>query len=326
MGKFKNPYPNLNIDDYSHLYEIDSRFKCSKCERSRKFFCYTCSKFPDTDNKPPPKVKIPFEINIIKHKQEVDGKSTSSHAKILTEDQVEIFIYPNIPDYRKEIDDVVLIFVSPHAVDIKSLLEGQKKFKLKNNYGLARGELMGTLLMKDLNEIKDEENDVKMLENGHEKKSLFLDKLPFKKAIFIDSTWKQCRSIFHDERLNSLTAVIIQHRKTIFWRKQKDVPDWFLSTIEAIHQFLIEVHIQAWGIEKHYFDNCLQDFRYHNTDWIPKEKIIDSEMDISEKRDKEKVPYNGQYDNILYFYSFFYSFIHSLDNPNAEFKSIKLVD
>lgn len=258
-----------------------------------------------------PKVKLPFDIDIIKHKQEIDGKSTSSHAKMLTNDQVKIHIYPDIPEYDK--DEVVLIFVSPNAVDVKGLLRGHRRFKLKENHGLERGNKIGTLLTRDLREIvaedltkEEDENDLTM--------DFTLDNLPIKKAIFIDSTWRQCRSIYKDSRINTLNTVIIQNRKTIFWRKQKGVPDWFLSTIEAIHQFLVEFHVHAWGISKHYYDNCLQDLKLVDFNWIPAQKIIDT-RDSSEK-ETSLTPYDGQYDNLLFFYSFFYSLIHSLDDPN----------
>jgi hypothetical protein len=209
---------------------------------------------------------------------------------------------------------VVLIFVSPEAVDVKTLLRGQKKFKLKDNYGLSKGVIMGTLLKRDLSEIVAEQpqEDEKDAEN---ETLLTVDTLPFKKAVFIDSTWTQCRTIFRDPRVSCMNSVIIQNRKTIFWRKQNDVPDWYLSTIEAIHQFLLEVHIHAWGIDKNYYDNCLQDFKLYSTDWISSKKIIDTK-DCPESEGKITSPYNGQYDNILFFYSFIYSLIHSLDDPN----------
>jgi hypothetical protein len=311
MRNIKKPYPSLNIADYSHIFEVSVRFKCDSCKKNRKFFCYSCS-IPHPEITVP-NVKLPFKIDIVKHRQEADGKSTSCHAKMLAGSQVNIYEYPNIPDYEKEKEDCVLLFVSPNAVDIKSLFKGCRKLELKENYGLEKGYRIGTLLTKNLKEIVDEEKQQEVVSNSNKSEDVYtLDNLPFKKAVFIDSTWKQCRGIYQDQRIQALSTVIIQNRITKFWRKQKGAPNWFLSTIEAIHQFLVEFHINAWGISKTYYDNCLKDFQLLNTDWIPEDKIISLDTEQNELI----TPYNGQYDNLLFFFSFVHSLIHSLDNPN----------
>jgi hypothetical protein len=43
-----------------------------------------------------------LKIDIIKHPSEVDGKSTSAHAKVLAPDDVSIYTYPCIPDYPRD--------------------------------------------------------------------------------------------------------------------------------------------------------------------------------------------------------------------------------
>lgn len=308
---YKRPFPNLNINDISELFELKERFECIGCKKSRKFFCYTCSS-PNPDVKEVPHIKTPFKIDIIKHKKELVGKSTSCHAKLVAPDDVEIFEYPSIPDYKEE-DKAVLIFVSPDSVDIKSLFRGHKKLKLKQNYGFAKGSKPSTLLKKNLSEIVDDEALEEYESNVVPNQTYSLENLPIKKAVFIDSTWSQCRGMFKDERLKNLTCVIIQNRHTRYWRPNgSDHPSWFLATIEAIHQFLFEFHVFAWGIEKSYFDNCLLDFNLISTDWIPKEKIIDSTgTSSSEEKDSMLLPYNGQYDNLLYYFSFVYSLVHS---------------
>lgn len=308
--KFKRPFPNLNINDISHLFELEDRFECSGCKKSRKFFCYTCSR-PNPVSDEAPHIKIPFKIDIIKNKKELVGKSTSCHAKLVASEDVEIYEYPTIPDYKEE-DKAVLIFVSPDAVDIKSLFRGHKKLKLKHNYGFAKGSKPSTLLKKNLSEIVDDEA-LEEYESDYvvPNQAYSFENLPIKKAVFIDSTWSQCRGMFKDERLKNLTCVIIQNRETQFWRPNgKHHPSWFLATIEAIHQFLFEFHVFAWGIEKNYFDNCLHDLKLISTDWIPKDKIIDTSTSV-EKKETLLLPYNGQYDNLLYYFSFVYSLVHS---------------
>ena len=47
-------------------------------------------------------IKLPVKIDIIKHPNETDGKSTAIHAKILAPDDVNIYTYPCIPDFETE--------------------------------------------------------------------------------------------------------------------------------------------------------------------------------------------------------------------------------
>ena len=42
---------------------------------------------------------MPLKVDIIKHPNECDGKSTSAHAAVLAPDDVRVFTYPCIPDY-----------------------------------------------------------------------------------------------------------------------------------------------------------------------------------------------------------------------------------
>jgi len=68
-------------------------------------------------------------------------------------------------------------------------------------------------------------------------------KFPLVELFFIDSTWNQSRGIYKDQRLREIPCVVIQSRISQFWRHQHGSPRWFLATIEAVHQFLIELHI-----------------------------------------------------------------------------------
>ena len=43
--------------------------------------------------------QLPVEIDVIKHPNELDGKSTAVHAAILAPEDVKIYTYPVIPDY-----------------------------------------------------------------------------------------------------------------------------------------------------------------------------------------------------------------------------------
>lgn len=40
--KKKDAFKNYKIDDYAFLDEVEGRSRCPECNKSRKFFCYTC--------------------------------------------------------------------------------------------------------------------------------------------------------------------------------------------------------------------------------------------------------------------------------------------
>lgn len=105
-----DPFEFMRIDDNSFLNDIDGRSRCPKCLRSRKFFCYTCYvPVVDLENRLP-KVQLPVKIDIIKHQREIDGKSTAIHAAILASDYVNIYTYPDIPDYCADDETVIKIY------------------------------------------------------------------------------------------------------------------------------------------------------------------------------------------------------------------------
>lgn len=52
-------------------------------------------------------LQLPIKIDIIKHKRELDGKSTAIHAAILAPDDVSIYTFPNIPDYSVDLSETV---------------------------------------------------------------------------------------------------------------------------------------------------------------------------------------------------------------------------
>jgi DTW domain len=234
---------------------------------------------------------------------------------LLSPDYVRIFEYPEIPDYSEDAGEVILIFPSTKSVSISSLFKSVS-VDFKENHGLEKGFHIGTLLKQNLDDVISDMGKVKLASDEQTEESYTLENLPFKRAVFIDSTWKQCRGIYKDSRINSIKSCIIQNRITKFWRHQRGAPDWYLSTIEAIHQFLFEFHISAWGISQQYYDNCLEDLQL-DPSFIPPNKIMKDEG-IDNEANSICKPYNGQYDNILFFFSFLFSLIHSLgDDANG---------
>lgn len=217
-------------------------------------------------------------MDIIKHKHEIDGKSTAIHGAILAPDDVKIYTYPDIPDYNNE-EKVFLVYPSMKASDVTSLFHDFENLTIEENPKENR-----TLMISYFND-----------NNKSELKLSDLNELPIKKAVFIDSTWNQSRGIYKDERLKCLPCLVIQNRASQFWRHQKGSPRWYLSTIEAIHQFLLETHLNMWGVHPDYEGPFCDNFKGLETN----------------NREKNE-PYHGQYDNMLFFFSHMYKKIHTI--------------
>ncbi|KAL8576628.1 hypothetical protein ACOMHN_025103 [Nucella lapillus] len=116
-----NPFPELEISDASVLDSTDARHKCRKCCKSRKFFCYNCCTANPQIQDKVPRVKLPVKIDIIKNQSEGDGKGTCPHAVVIAPDDVTVYTFPYIPDYDKE--KVVVVYPCKEASTLKELLQ-----------------------------------------------------------------------------------------------------------------------------------------------------------------------------------------------------------
>ncbi|GFN86943.1 Dtw domain-containing protein 1-like, partial [Plakobranchus ocellatus] len=173
---------------------------------------------------------LPITVDIIKHPSEIDGKSTSCHAAVLAPDDVTVFTYPCIPDYDPK--ETVLVFPCDDSISLEDL---RIKFEMKDKATAESTTLNMPLKSSDLTKAKDSslnsassntpgcqidlmkhdctnlaESNIgrkRAAEQTSEElptKCAKLKKcrmLPFKKVVFIDSTWNQTRNIVHDERL-----------------------------------------------------------------------------------------------------------------------------
>lgn len=256
----REPFQHLKIDNVEILDTVEGREICERCYRSRKFFCYTCYT-PVIDEKYFPRVKLPIKIDIIKHPREIEGKSTAVHAAVLAPEDVKIYTYPDFPEIEQN-EETVLIFPSKTAVSIDTLF------------------------------IKEIEKD------GQAFRERIRNDYPIKRAIFIDSTWHQTKSIYKDKRLRELRCVILKSRISQFWRHQKKSPRWYLATIEAIHQFLVELHTCAFDV--------LDYTSRENGSIEDKQKEATSSVFYSNQK------YDGRYDNLLYFFKYMYEKIHTM--------------
>lgn len=235
---------------------------------------------------------MPLKIDIIKHKHEIDGKSTAGHAAILASDDVNVYTYPNIPNYSEE--NVVLIFPSQNAISISQLIKSSNSSNMNKLVEYQEAPLDDlppgynrSTLMKVISKTRHEYD----FRTG-------IKKIPIKKVIFIDSTWNQSKGIYKDERIKNIPSVVIQNRISQFWRHQKGSPRWYLATIEAIHQFLVEIHLHCWGLNPQYTGiyNCFTEKT------VEQFKLLYSDSNEA---------YNGQYDNLLYFFRHMYELIHN---------------
>uniref|UniRef100_A0A8C2YSU9 tRNA-uridine aminocarboxypropyltransferase 1 n=1 Tax=Chinchilla lanigera TaxID=34839 RepID=A0A8C2YSU9_CHILA len=262
----EDPLQNLCLASQEILRKAQQsgRSKCLKCGGSRMFYCYTC--YVPVENVPIeqiPVVKLPLKIDIIKHPNETDGKSTAIHAKLLAPEFVNIYTYPCIPEYEEKDHEVALIFPGPQSISIKDIsLHLQKRTQNKGK--------TDDLERPSIKRKKTEEQESCDFSDGKCKGTTL------KRVIFIDSTWNQTNKIVTDERLQGLLQVELKTRKTCFWRHQKGKPDTFLSTIEAIYYFLgqhrgrtrclvpgalsLSAHslpfTSAWHLASHLEENC----------------------------------------------------------------------
>lgn len=110
------------------LRTIRERYMCEGCQRSVRYYCYRCYKVApclrekDTgeDSLIPPissslahPTRLPLPLTILKHRRELEGKSTAVHAKLLAPESVEIVPFEPQESARE---------VLPLAIDEKSML------------------------------------------------------------------------------------------------------------------------------------------------------------------------------------------------------------
>ncbi|GLG92855.1 Uncharacterized protein GBIM_00411, partial [Gryllus bimaculatus] len=242
----ENPFRDLRIDDVSFLDDIDNRSQCINCKKSRKYFCYTCYVPVEALNGRIPQLKLPIKIDIIKHSREIDGKSTAAHAAVLAGNDVSVYTFPCVPDYKPS-DKVVVVYPGKNAMTLAEYFSANRN---KDDSGEPRAKRRNTGASDPIGEPPDSSNIASSEEC-------------VLRAVFIDSTWNQSRGMFKDPRLHSLPCVVLERRLSHFWRHQSGSPRWYLATIEAIHQFLFEFHnltdSQPYSGQ---YDNLLFFFRY----------------------------------------------------------------
>lgn len=337
MAPEEDPMSKFRIDSCEFLNHITKRGVCSKCLKSRMYYCYSCGIPIDSVKDKIPKVQLPVKVDIIKHPQEVEGKSTSAHAAVLAPGFVRIFIYPDFPDYTDE--RVILVFPGKNAVSLEECFqkESAKSFAYLNvaenfktqclssqvdslcgtkhcpvddktstgnqvpskddgtrgSCTLATGytfcKLHGSVTMygslqctcsrdnrflcqdverRGIHYRKDwcAANSVvsSHIDRCQDSSQIENSQPPFDRVIFIDSTWKQTKRLYGDERIRALPCVFLSSHTSLFWRYQRGKPREYLATIEAIYYFFVELDglLKPGEPYLHQFDNLLFFFKF----------------------------------------------------------------
>ncbi|MEE6519949.1 hypothetical protein FKM82_017731, partial [Ascaphus truei] len=188
---------NLQLSSQEVLEKAQKkgRSKCPKCNSSRMFYCYTC--YVPVETVPIdeiPRVKLPLKIDIIKHPNETDGKSTAVHAKLLAHEDVTVYTYPCIPEYDDHRHETVLVFPGPNSVPVKDASR-----YLNKSTGPGRDYAPEPSSKRAKCNPENDGREDTDVENVGENNKTRMHCL--KKVVFIDSTWNQTNKIVSDERL-----------------------------------------------------------------------------------------------------------------------------
>ncbi|KAG0050862.1 DTW domain-containing protein 1 [Gryganskiella cystojenkinii] len=117
--KYTSPFTQFDISSTDVLDTIE-KAHCPTCNRNCRYFCYKCLNPVNCPEGAIPHLKLPIKLDIIKHEQERDGKSTALHAKILAPDDVEVYAFKEMPKYEN-VDRLLLLFPSPGAKQLSEI-------------------------------------------------------------------------------------------------------------------------------------------------------------------------------------------------------------
>ncbi|KAF9126273.1 DTW domain-containing protein 1 [Mortierella sp. 14UC] len=117
--RYTSPFSQFNISPTDVLDTIE-KAHCPDCNRNVRYFCNRCLKLVECPEGAVPQLKLPIKLDVIKHEQERDGKSTALHAKILAPDHVEVYAWKDMPKYEN-VDRLLLLFPSPGAKQLSEI-------------------------------------------------------------------------------------------------------------------------------------------------------------------------------------------------------------
>ncbi|KAJ2478837.1 hypothetical protein EV174_004189 [Coemansia sp. RSA 2320] len=114
---------------------------CEGCGKKVKFFCYYCYRPVPTLEGKIPQIRLPFKLEVVKHEEERDGKSTAIHAKVVAPHDVEIIAYSATCIDNVDIERTALLFPGPDAKNISDLDPGSfdKVIVIDGTWSQAKG-------------------------------------------------------------------------------------------------------------------------------------------------------------------------------------------
>ncbi|GJJ78825.1 hypothetical protein EMPS_11184 [Entomortierella parvispora] len=282
--RYKSPFSQFDISSTDVLDTIEKKH-CPTCNKNCKYFCYKCLKPVNCPEGSIPHLKLPIKLDVIKHEQERDGKSTALHAKILAPDDVEVYAFKDMPKYEN-VDRLLLLFPSPEA--------------------------------KQLSEI---------------------DPSSFDKLVVIDGTWEQANKMSKsDSPLLRMKRVTIAPHETLFWRHQRKDRD-HLATIEAIYYFLREYHetyLTTLPVPTPLSSS--PSISATSATSASESQGVTADPETVESTSESKIitphkewisthklgPYTNQFDDILWFYKYFYELIQKTYRERTDGKEFTL--
>lgn len=108
------PLPSdIHLSSHSPLESMADRTACPICTKSRHYYCYDCIQ-PLTPIEVTPRLKLPFQVDIILHSAERRSMSTGIHVALLAPDFVKIHDCDGlIPSFDPS--TCLLLFPSPDS-------------------------------------------------------------------------------------------------------------------------------------------------------------------------------------------------------------------
>lgn len=278
-----DPFSSYMISSHEPLVGL-KRSKCKKCGKSRMFFCYICHSYVDSvDVSKLPTVELPWKVDIIKHAKEVDGKSTAIHAALLAPDYVKIYTYPTIPDYSDK-SKVLLVFPGKTASTMEDIFsKSSADFKTGNKRPAGEDTEVDTNAKKTKTENMENVND-NFNANGNSNPELNGNK----------------ESSSQNDIKHQIHNTFNSYNKIVFidctWSQAYSIfTDERLSNLPTVklgdHQTVYWRHNQGMP------------FTYLATI-----EAIYSFFKIS--HELVNGSYDGQYDNLLYFFAYFHKMVH----------------
>ncbi|KAJ2189464.1 hypothetical protein IW139_002458 [Coemansia sp. RSA 353] len=111
----------LEVSPQLVLDTCKERVSCGFCGKSVKFFCYYCYKPVAGLEGRLPQIRLPFKLDVVKHPNELDGKSTAVHAKIVAPQDVDIITFTDTCLDGVDVQTTALLFPGPDAQDVAEM-------------------------------------------------------------------------------------------------------------------------------------------------------------------------------------------------------------